>query len=229
MVDAVTTDAVVTSTPAATPAAVATPAPVVTTATPAAVATPAAEQKAAPTGTLLSNAAAEPVKAPDAAAKTEAVTPIVELKLEIPKNSTLTQADVDGIAALAKSEGMNQKQAAALVTREAAFRSAQLATVQKQFQESAAQFAADPEYGGAKLDQSKVEMRRVLNSSHMPADLKKVLSDPTLPYGDFAPLAKFITNVGRLLGEDGMIPTNRQPSKADVPIHHVFYPPPKTG
>lgn len=214
---AVPVTAPATSIPANPPVA----APVAVVAPVAATATPGA-----PTGTLMSEAAK-----PDAApAKTEAAPAAADFKLEIPKDSGLVQADVDGIAAIAKAEGLNQKQATALVAREAAQRAESLTKVQKQFQESAAQFAADPVYGGTNLAQSKIEMRRALNSPLMPADLKAVLSDPKLPYGDFAPLARFITNVGRTLGEDGMIPVSRQPaSKADVPIHHVFYPPQKSG
>lgn len=239
MVVAAAADATMTqaATPAATPAvttaapvAATTPASAPVTAVPAAGSNPPPAATAAPTGTLLSNAAAtEAPKAEAKPAETATPAPATELKLEIPKDSGLTQADVDEIAALAKSNGFNQKQAEALVANQVSSRNAQLVAAQKQFQESAAQFKNDPEYGGAKLAESQISMRRVMTSPLMPADLKAVLSDPKLPYGDFAPLAKFITNIGRLLGEDGMIPTNRQPAKADVPIHHVFYPPAKSG
>lgn len=161
----------------------------------------------------------EAPKVPDAPATPPAAT---ELKLAIPANSQLNQGDVDSVLSLAKAQGLNQKQAEAVL----ADRQAVLTAADASFRASAAQFKADPEYGGTNLPQSQNAIRRVLNSPLMPPELKQILADPRLPFGDLAPLAKFMTNVGRLLGEDGMLPTNPQgQTKAEVPIAHKFYPP----
>lgn len=173
----------------------------------------------------MSDAANAPVppKAGEAAPAAAAATPLAatELKLAIPANSQLNQADVDAVVTLAKAQGLNQKQAEAVL----ADRQAVLTAADASFRASAAQFKADPEYGGANFPQSQQAIRRVINSPLMPPELKTILADPRLPFGDLAPLAKFMTNIGKLLGEDGLVPTNTQTSRAEVPIAHKFYPP----
>ncbi len=142
-------------TPTANPIPAVTPAPVVTpavapTATPAPAVTP-------------------PVTPP--------TTPAPEVKLTLPENSPLKQADVDAVAAQAKALGLNQAQADALLAQRQeahvgafqsisdGFKAQQLAWVEA--------IQKDPELGGtaaemtAKAEQAKVGLGRLFTANEL--------------------------------------------------------------
>lgn len=121
-----------------------------------------------------------------------------EHKLELPKESALTQADVDEIAAKAREQGLSIEQAKEqMAARETAYKTA-LAR-----QDAAAK---EQRAGWVKTLQAKPDLQVVQANAQkaidkfMPQTLRENLK--TTGFGDYPPLVEFLAAIGAAMSED---------------------------
>jgi hypothetical protein len=155
--------------------------------------TPAAPD--APTGTPAAPAAAA---APAGTPPVE--TPVVpeRYELRLPVGAALDQSDVDLVSKLGKEHGWDNEQAQLtldemhknLVTQGQTFRS---------------ELDADPELGGARLEQAQLMANKVLDRFLPATDPQGARLRSTLHktgYGNFLPLVKLLAGIGKAMSED---------------------------
>jgi hypothetical protein len=175
--------------PAAPPAA---PPPAVP---PAAVVPPAEPPASTPP-------AAPPVTPPPAAPEGQEPQVPEAYLLTLPEKSPLTGADLDRYRAEAKALGLTQVQAQKYVETQ------NTATVDaiKQLQKEHEDLKADPELGGAKLDQSLAHAKRGIVELFGPdAEKAKALID-NLGLGNNLVLVRAFARFGAKFKEDGAVP-----------------------
>lgn len=206
--------------PAAAPAAAAPASPA-----PAAAAPSPAPAAAAP-------AAAAPAAAPAPAAAAPAA---VEVKLELPKDSKLVQADVDRIVADAKARGLSQEQATDLLHREhqavAGYEARQATEATKQRTDWQNTVKTDPEIGGEKLSITQRNSQRVLDTFMPNAQdaagqpvthpLRALLRDTG--FGDHPEVVRFLNKVGAAMAEDKGIVHSGSPASGGKDAANVLY------
>ncbi len=210
--------------PAATPAPAATADP----AAPAPAATPA--PAAAPVETSLLGGKAPDAKPADGAKPADA--PAAEIKLALPQNTKLTQADVDRVSLFAKTNGLNQKQADGLLADEAKVADertkAEIAQVtaarQKAFADNMAALKADPEIGGEKMARAVESAKIALAKA--PASIQDLVSNN--PIGNHPDLIRWLAKMGEGMREDPTLSggTGGTTKPPEQPIANRWYPKP---
>lgn len=126
-----------------------------------------------------------------------------EIKLEVPKDSKLSQVDVDKVAAIARERGLSQEQAAELLTLRAdaitQYEAAAPERIKTLRADWVKQITADPEIGGEKLAETqKIVMRPI--ERFMSPELRKELRATGL--GDHPLFVKFLHSIGSVMSED---------------------------
>ncbi len=185
---------------AAAPAA--TPAQAASAATPAAAPVPATPATPAPAPVETSLLGA---KAPEA--KPAEQPP--EIKLELPKDSKLTAADLARVQTFAKANGLNQKQAEGLLADEAKVADERTKAEQKQitdarqkaFADNRAAAKADPEIGGEKLARAMESADIALKSA--PPSVQDLVRNN--PIGDHPDIIRWLAKIGEGMREDSTL------------------------
>lgn len=148
------------------------------------------------------SAVGKPVTAPETkpaatpAATEPTATPAVldgEIKLTPPKDSGISEDHAKAVAEFAKANKLTQAQAEKVLERDATANAArtaaqqaaateaeaaQLASLQKVAADGSAAWAKDPDFGGAKLAESNINVGRML--SHAPPEIQKWLTEHPL-------------------------------------------------
>jgi hypothetical protein len=163
---------------------------------------------AAPVETSLLGAKTTETKPADGAAK-PAEQPAAEIKLTIPKDSKITQADVDRVSLFAKTNGLNQKQAETLLADEAKVADERTKAEAKQFSDARqkafadnrAAAKADPEIGGEKLARA-VESADIALKSAPPSVQDMVRNNPI---GDHPDVIRWLAKIGEGMREDSTL------------------------
>jgi len=155
------------------------------------------------------------------------------VKLTLPKDSLLEQADLDRIAAEAAERGLSQEDANALVRREseaiAKYSSRQLAQLDEEGAKWVESARKDPELGGAKFDENKELARRFVDRFGSD-ELKRALVETGL--GNHPEFMRLCLRAGKASREDTLVtsglrgmPTKKSP--ADILYPSTEPSPPK--
>lgn len=152
--------------------------------------------------------------------------PVVPEKYDVklPKDSHLNAEHVEKLSAYARSKGLSNEQAQALLDREhetvSSFVEAQKAHLAKQADEVwIGQIKADPEFGGDKLKESTAHAHRFMNKYASP-ELKKLLNDTG--YGNHPELFRAFARAGREMADDKILPGGGLPGAKKSP-EDIFY------
>jgi hypothetical protein len=196
-----------------------------TTATPAAAA-PAADATGAASAAaadspeaIAAAAAAEAAKTPEqVAAEAEAAlaaagAPETYADFTPPEGAELDAGVMTVFAEAARELNLPQKAAQQLIDKMAPImdaRRAEQMQVQTEAWETAAK--ADPEFGGAKLDASKVQIARAMNQFATP-ELRTMLDETGL--GNHPELVRFMVRAGQAISEERII-TNGLPASTGI-------------
>jgi hypothetical protein len=126
-----------------------------------------------------------------------------DLKLELPKDSKLSQADIDEIVADARARGLSKEQAQAMIEQRGKVISGYESRAIEAFKAERVKWQeavkADPELGGDKLAQTqKLSMLPV--EKFMSPALRTMLRETG--YGDHPEFVRFLTSIGRAMSED---------------------------
>lgn len=126
-----------------------------------------------------------------------------ELKLEAPKDSKLSQADVDEIVAIARERGLSQEQASELVANKhaavARFEASVVEGLKAERARWVEQIKADPEMGGDKLKETQRITMLPIERFATP-ELRAALRETG--FGDHPLFVKFLLQIGRAMSED---------------------------
>jgi hypothetical protein len=162
--------------------------------------------------------------------KTEASTteakPVPEkYELKLPENSPLSPKALEEIALIAKEQGLTQKQAEALVTRESAAMSALLKTqveeLQVKSQKWVDELKVDKELGGEAF-QKNVEMASRVVGRFGSDQLKTILDQSG--FGNHPELVRVFSRIGKAMSEDQLVqPGASAQSKSGRSMEDIFY------
>jgi len=126
-----------------------------------------------------------------------------ELKLEAPKDSKLSKADVDEIAAIARERGLSQEQAAEMVaSRHAAVSRFEATVMEKMKSERAAWVESiknDPEIGGDKLKETQRLTMLPIERFATPEFRSELRASG---FGDHPLFVRFLLSIGQAMSED---------------------------
>lgn len=151
--------------------------------------------------------------AEEAAAKAK---PPEKYELKIPKDSLLSQADIDKVSSFAKEKGLSNDVAQTLLEQRsqavADFHSGQLAALETRKTEWLESCKTDKEIGGEKFNENAELASRVINH-YASEDLKKQLNETGL--GNYPELVRMIARIGRDIGEDKLVLPGSQTNKAE--------------
>jgi hypothetical protein len=142
-------------------------------------------------------------KAAQEKATTAAKEAAKSIKLELPRDSVLSQADVDRVAATARERGLSKEDAEALLKEQDATVRGHVARQQEQSKTQRAEWVKtiqnDPELGGDKLAVTQKNSLRAIEK-FMPPELREKLKETG--FGDFPPLVKMLNAIGAAMAED---------------------------
>lgn len=181
------------------------------------------------TGSLLSAEAegtvsAEPEATPataDAAPAANPAPPSVPESYAFTGADALDTKDIDAFSGFAKSAGLNQQQAQAVLNLGLAQNKASHESLTKQEQEWRAQILADKDIGGDNIRATVDYARRALSHYGDDGEIKTLLDKSG--YGSHPTILKFLYNVGKSVSED--TPPNAGSSgKEELPLHERMYP-----
>lgn len=148
--------------------------------------------------TLLTDASKEPPKAE--------VKPPVEIKLTLPKDSLLTQAQVDKIAAISRERGLSQEQADAVMANQNGqlqeFRDANVKAWQERTSAWEKELQANKEFGGEKLKEFDAGASEVV-IKYGGQDMLKLLKDSG--YAKNPAVAQFLWNIHKAMRPDKIV------------------------
>ena len=126
-----------------------------------------------------------------------------ELKLELPKDSKLTQADVDEIAATARERGLSQDEAAAMLAERGKTAAAFEARAVEQFKAERGKWVEqvknDPEIGGEKLAETQ-RLAMLAIERFYPQELRDYLR--ASGFGDHPYMVRLARSIGEAMSED---------------------------
>ncbi len=140
------------------------------------------------------------------------------IALVIPKDSGLTQANLDEVLALAKDKGLSQAQAQSLLDRDAKIAASNKAAYVKTFDSWKAESVK--QYGD-KLGEMTENAKRFLRSDAV-TDAERALVRDT-PYGNHPFMIKLLAKLGESLREDAAPTGTQAPPKAKSLVDR-FYP-----
>lgn len=127
-------------------------------------------------------------------------------ELRLPDQSPLDQTDIDALTTMAKTRGWTNEDAQAALTDMHTSLVAQRRTFRTELE-------ADREVGGAQLEGTQLQARRVLDrflpaSDPDGARLRTAINKSG--YGDWLPLAKLLARIGKAMGEDSPLAGGQQ-------------------
>lgn len=138
--------------------------------------------------------------------KAEAIEKAKGIKLELPKDSLLTQPEIDKIAATARERGLSLEQANELVASQneavKAHVARQVESSTKQREEWVKTVQNDPDLGGAKLTVTQRNSQRAIDT-FLDADVRKFLRESG--FGDHPGLVRALAKIGAAMSEDGRV------------------------
>lgn len=183
-------------------------------------ATDAVEQNG--TGSLLS-AEAEGTASGESAASTATT----DAAPAVPENYAFTGADaldskdIDAFSGFAKSAGLNQQQAQAVLNLGLAQNKAAHESMTRQEQEWRAQILAEPDIGGDNIRATAEYAKLALKHYGDDGEIHELLDRSG--YGSNPKILRFLYNVGKSVSED--TPPNAGSSgKEELPLHERMYP-----
>lgn len=147
-----------------------------------------------------------------------------KLELKLPDGSLLDQSALDGIAQLAKEQGLSPKQAQALVEKQAATLKAYSDKVvsdwTKQREAWSEAIKADKEIGGDQMPKS-VELAKQVVSKFGSEDFRKALNETG--FGNHPELVRIFARIGKMIGNDTLVRASTSPATSKKPLEEVFY------
>lgn len=163
-------------------------------------------------------------KPPDGTARV--VPDVYDLKL--PDGSLLDAKAKEGLASFAKEKKLTQDEAQALLEREnsllTSYVDSKKEELKQQQQEWIKQIETDKEIGGENVKRNIEMAHRILNR-YGDDELKKILNDPTIGYGNYPPLVRIFVRIGKAMSEDQLVLPGTQ-STGKKSLEEIFYPDP---
>lgn len=218
--------------PVAPPAAPAVPVVAVEPVKPAAAVQPPLAAPAVKPQTLLGGAepAAAPAE-PAAPAKPEGGKAPEKYDLKLPENTLLEKASLDGVEKFARSLGLSNEHAQALLERDSANLEAMVSQQLARGEQWRSEIAADKEIGGAALKESTSLAGRVVKRFGGDELLKELDASG---YADYPRFFKFLVKIGRAMGNDKLVipGTQEAPKVKESPqkaLEGMYKPKPKDG
>lgn len=191
------------------------------------IATDAVEQNG--TGSLLSEEAegtasgdpAAPDTTTDAAPAADPVSPAVPESYAFTGIDGLDSKDIDAFSGFAKSAGLNQQQAQAVLNLGLAQNKAAHESMTRQEQQWRAQIVAEPDIGGDNIRATAEYAKLALKHYGDDGEIHELLDRSG--YGSNPKILRFLYNVGKSVSED--TPPNAGSSgKEELPLHERMYP-----
>lgn len=121
-------------------------------------------------------------------------------EFKAPEGTTLDQAVMDKFTPLFKEAGLTQELAQKLVDEYASMQKAQVEAWGKQQSDWATEFKADKEFGG---DNAEASLRSANAAWTKFATKEEIEAVHRFGLGNFPPMVKILSRVGRLMAEDG--------------------------
>lgn len=167
--------------------------------------------------------AAEGAKPEEKAPEAKPVVP-EKYDLKLPEGSLLHASHVDKFSTDAKSLGLSQDQAQALLNRESQLKSEFQSELIKQHEQNVSQWAvqakADQEIGGANFGRA-VELSKRFIDKHASPEFKEMLN--ASGYGDHPEMLRMIWRATKHLSEEPMVAPGSQAGSAKKSAAEILY------